>query len=288
MDLIHWDNDDPGLRSPITVAAFSGWNDAASSASASLEAVAAALDSEIIGRLDPESFYDFQANRPVIAVSDGRVQGVEWPSNTLVAARAPSSDRDLLLISGTEPSTHWRTYCSALVEAAESLGSDTLVTLGALIADVPHTRPVPITGVATSEEMIERLGVGHVEYHGPTGVTGIIHAICAERGWQAAGLWAAVPHYAAGIPNPKAALALLRRLEGIVGIALDAAALEEATERFETQVDRAVTANPQIKELVERLEEQQADADLDPTTEIPSGDAIARELQDFLRQVDDE
>lgn len=288
MSLIHWDNEAPDLRSPITVAAFSGWNDAASSASAALEAVAAALDSEVIGRMDPESFYDFQANRPVIAVEDGRVHGIEWPSNTLVAARAAGADRDLLLISGTEPSTHWRTYCSALVEAAESLESDTLVTLGALIADVPHTRPVPITGVATSDSLIERLGVGHVEYHGPTGITGVLHALCAERGWTSAGLWAAVPHYAAGIPNPKAALALLRRLEGIIGIALDASALEEASARFETQVDRAVTANPQIKELVERLEEQQAEADLDPSIEIPSGDAIARELQDFLRQIDEE
>jgi proteasome assembly chaperone (PAC2) family protein len=212
------------------------------------------------------------------------MQGVEWPDNLIVSASADDAERDLLVISGTEPSTRWRTFCNAVLDVAEACGVESVVTFGSLIADVAHTRPVPITGLATDEAMIEQLGFEDVAYEGPTGILGIFHAACRERGLAAASLWAAVPHYAAAVPNPKAGLALLRRLEGMIGIAVEATELEEAADAFEQQVTEAVAANPEIKEMVEQLEEQQDEVAGFSQEEVPSGDAIAREFQRFLRQ----
>jgi proteasome assembly chaperone (PAC2) family protein len=271
----------------VLVASFSGWNDAASAASTALGAIGASLETELIARIDPEEFFDFQANRPTIEISDGEMQGVEWPDNLIVSATAEGAERDLLLISGTEPSTRWRTFCNSVLDIAEACGVEDVVTFGSLIADVAHTRPVPITGLATDEAMIDQLGFEDVAYEGPTGVLGIFHAVCRERGMSAASLWAAVPHYAAAVPNPKAGLALLRRLEGMIGIAVEASELEEAATAFEQQVTQAVAANPEIKEMVERLEEQQDEVAGFTTEDVPSGDAIAQEFQRFLRQQND-
>lgn len=282
-DPVVWERDPPELRSPVLIASFSGWNDAASAASTALGAVAASLDPELVARIDPEDFFDFQAARPTISVVDGTVEGIEWPENLIVAAEVPGAERDLLLLSGTEPGARWRSFCTTLIEVAEHCGVETVVTFGSLIADVAHTRPVPVTGVASDPEMLAQLGFEEVAYEGPTGITGVLHHACSERGMSSVGLWAAVPHYAAAVPNPKAALALLRRLEGMVGIALDPGELESATDSFERQVSAAVEANPEIKEMVERLESQQDDVAEFPQ-EVPSGDAIARDFQKFLRQ----
>lgn len=287
MDPIVWEREPPQLRSPVLVASFSGWNDAASAASTALGAIGSSLETELVARIDPEEFFDFQANRPTIDISAGQLQGVEWPDNLLVAATAEGAERDLLLISGTEPSTRWRTFCNAVLDVADACGVESVVTFGSLIADVAHTRPVPVTGLATSEEMIDQLGFEDVAYEGPTGVLGIFHAICRERGIAAASLWAAVPHYAAAVPNPKAGLALLRRLEGMIGIAVEASELEEAASAFEHQVTQAVAQNPEIKEMVERLEEQQDEVAGFSQEDVPSGDAIAQEFQRFLRQQND-
>ena len=287
MDPIVWEREPPQLRSPVLVASFSGWNDAASAASTALGAIGASLDAELVARIDPEEFFDFQANRPTIDISDGQLQGVEWPDNLIVAATAEGAERDLLLISGTEPSTRWRTFCNSVLDVAEACGVESVVTFGSLIADVAHTRPVPITGLATDDAMIDQLGFEDVAYEGPTGVLGIFHAVCRERGISAASLWAAVPHYAAAVPNPKAGLALLRRLEGMIGIAVEATELEEAAAAFEEQVTQAVAANPEIKEMVERLEEQQDEVAGFSQEDVPSGDAIAQEFQRFLRQQND-
>jgi proteasome assembly chaperone (PAC2) family protein len=284
MDPIVWESEPPLLRSPVLVASFSGWNDAASAASTALGAIAASLDTELVARIDPEEFFDFQANRPTIEISDGRMEGVAWPDNLIVAAKAEEAERDLLLISGTEPSTRWRTFSNSVLDVAERCGVESVVTFGSLIADVAHTRPVPITGLATDDEMIEQLGFEDVSYEGPTGVLGVFHGVCRERGLAAASLWAAVPHYAAAVPNPKAGLALLRRLEGMIGIAVEAAELEDAAGSFERQVSQAVAANPEIKEMVERLEEQQDEVAGFAQEDVPSGDAIARDFQRFLRQ----
>jgi proteasome assembly chaperone (PAC2) family protein len=287
VDHVIWEGDPPELRSPVLVCAFAGWNDAASAASTALEAVASGLDAQVAARIDPEDFYDFQVNRPTIRLVDGRTRQVDWPANTLVAAQTTGAERDLVLLSGVEPNLRWRTYSSAILDAAERLGVEMLVSLGALIADVAHSRPVPITGLATDEDLVERLNLSRSNYEGPTGIVGVLHDQCRERGISSASLWAAIPHYVAAVPNPKAALALLRRLEGITGIALEASELEDAMERFEGQIDRAVAANPEIQELVQRLESQQED-ELELPQDVPSGDTLARDFQRFLRQRSDE
>lgn len=283
MDALIWEGERPVLRSPVLVAAFSGWNDAAGAATTALEAAAADLDSEAVASIDPEEFFDFQVNRPQIRLTDGQARHVDWPQNTLMVARAAGAERDLILLSGTEPNLRWRSFAQAILDACQELGVGMMVTLGALIADVAHSRPVPITGLASDPELVERLGLSRSNYEGPTGIVGILHDQCRRRGIPSASLWAAVPHYVAAVPNPKAALALLRRLEGLTGVAIEASELEDAMNRFDTQVDRAVEANPEIRELVARLEAEQEQT-LGHGEDVPSGDTIADEFQRFLRQ----
>jgi len=284
MDPVIWEGDPPELRSPILVCAFAGWNDAASAATAALEAVAASLEAEIVARLDPEEFYDFQVNRPTIRLVEGQARQIDWPANTMLTVEVPSAERDLVLLSGVEPNVRWRTFADAILGAAERLGVEMVITLGSLIADVTHTRPVPITGLASDPDLVERLGLSRSTYEGPTGIVGIVHDACRQREITSASLWAAVPHYVAAVPNPKAALALLRRLEGLTGVAVEASELEDATERFTEQVDRAVAANPEIEELVRNLEASQEEAEFDLGQNVPSADDIAQEFQSFLRQ----
>lgn len=284
MDSIVWEREPPPLRAPVLVATFSGWNDAANAASTALGAIGSALDTELVARIDPEEFFDFQANRPTIEITDGLMESIEWPDNLLVSATSTDSERDLLLISGTEPSMRWRTFCNAVVDVAERCGVEDVVTFGSLIADVAHTRPVPITGLASDPAMASQMGFEEVDYEGPTGVLGVFHAVCRDRGMRTASMWAAIPHYAAAVPNPKAGLALLRRLEGMVGIAVEAEELEQAAKSFETQVTQAVEANPEIKELVERLEEEQDEVAQFSAEDVPSGDTLAMEFQKFLKE----
>jgi proteasome assembly chaperone (PAC2) family protein len=288
VEALKWVGDPPELRSPVLVAAFAGWNDAASAATTALAAIAGSLDAELVAQIDPEEFYDFQVTRPTIRLAEGEAREVDWPENSVAAAVAPAAERDLILVSGVEPNLRWRTYAESLVEAAERLGAEMVVTLGALLADVPHTQAVPITGLASDPELVERLSLGRSSYEGPTGIVGIVHDMCQRRSITSASLWAAVPHYVAAVPNPKAALALLRRLEGFTGVAIEASELEEAMERFDSQVDRAVAANPEIEEMVRRLEaEREADTELEGQ-DVPSGDTIAQDFQRFLRQRGDE
>src|ERR687891_1006664 len=283
MDALVWEAQPPPLRSPILVCAFAGWNDAAGSATTALTTAAESLDAELIAQVDPEEFFDFQANRPTIRLTEGETREIEWPGNVLMAATAPGAERDLVLLAGTEPNLRWRTFSEGLAETAEGLGVEMVVTLGALIADVAHTLPVPITGLASDPSLVERLDLQRSNYEGPTGVVGVLHDACNRRGIPSASLWAAVPHYVAAVPNPKAALALLRRLEGLVGVAVEASGLEEESESYENQVSRAVAANPEIEELVQRLEEEQSER-LEIEEDVPSGEAIASEFQRFLRQ----
>jgi proteasome assembly chaperone (PAC2) family protein len=289
VDALTWEGESPELRSPVLVCAFAGWNDAASAATTALEAVAVALEAAVLARIDPEEFFDFQSNRPTIRLSEGQTRRIEWPANTLLAAPAPNAERDIVLLDGTEPSLRWRTFAELIAGAAERLEVSVVITLGALIADVAHTRPVPITGLASDPGLVEQLGLERSSYEGPTGIVGVVHDACHRRGIESASLWAAIPHYVAAVPNPKAALALLRRLEGLTGIAIEASELEEAMSRFEEQVDRAVASSPEIEELVGRLEEEQGDPDERLTPgDYPSGDTIARDFQRFLRQRGDE
>jgi len=287
VDSLRWEGDIPQLRRPILVCAFRGWNDAAAAASTAVAHVSDGLDSELIADVDAEDYFDFQSTRPSIFLSEGQARHIEWPRNNLIAARVPGADRDLVLLDGTEPNLRWRTFSETIATAADALGVEMVITLGALIAEVSHTLPVPITGLASDEKLVEELDLQRSNYEGPTGIVGVVHDCCRQVGMTSASLWAAVPHYVAAVPNPKAALALLRRLEGLTGIAVEAVELEEEATSYEDQISRAIAANPEIEELVEKIEAEQSEQ-LETPDDIPSADTIARDFQQFLRQQGDQ
>jgi proteasome assembly chaperone (PAC2) family protein len=285
MHPLQWEYRPDGLRAPALICAFKGWNDAADAASAALTFVASTLGGTRFATIDPEEFYDFQATRPHVKLVAGEAREIVWPEVELFEARVPRAPRDLILMVGTEPSMRWRTFTGTVVELAEALGTQLVVTLGALLADVPHTRPVSVTGLASDPVLIARLGLNRSSYEGPTGIVGVLHAACQRNGLPSASLWAAVPHYVAASPNPKASLALVRKLEGLVGVAVDASELEEAASDYERRVNVAVQSDPEVQAFVERLEQviEEEDA-LQSESSLPSGDTIARDLQRFLRQ----
>jgi proteasome assembly chaperone (PAC2) family protein len=284
MQPLHWEYRPDGLRAPALVCAFKGWNDAADAASTAITFVGSALGARRFATIDPEDFYDFQATRPRIKLVNGDTRQVVWPAVEIYEARIPRAPRDMLLLVGSEPSLRWRAFTGVIVELAEALGTQLVVTLGALLADVPHTRPVSVTGLASDPVLVARLGLSTSSYEGPTGIVGILHAACQQGGLPSASLWAAVPHYVAASPNPKAALALVRKLEGLVGVAVDGSELESAAADYERQVGLAVQSDPDIQAFVERLEQAAESEEETSPTDVPSGDMIAREFQRFLRQ----
>jgi proteasome assembly chaperone (PAC2) family protein len=284
MHPLQWEYRPDGLRAPALICAFKGWNDAADAASTALTFVASTLGGQRFATIDPEEFYDFQATRPQVKLVGGETREIVWPAVELFEARVPRAPRDLILLVGSEPSMRWRTFTSVIVELAEALGTQLVVTLGALLADVPHTRPVSVTGLASDPVLIARLGLNRSSYEGPTGIVGILHAACQRSGLPSASLWAAVPHYVAASPNPKASLALVRKLEGLVGVAVDASELEEAAGEYERRVNVAVQSDPEVQAFVERLEQVAGEDSDDEPGPLPSGDTIARDLQRFLRQ----
>jgi predicted ATP-grasp superfamily ATP-dependent carboligase len=215
---------------------------------------------------------------------EGQTREIVWPAVELFEARVPRAPRDLILMAGSEPSFRWRTFCELVTELAEVLDVQLVVTLGALLADVPHTRPVSVTGLSSDPALVERLGLAPSSYEGPTGIVGILHAACQQAGLPSASLWAAVPHYIAATPNPKAALALVRKLEGLVGVAVDGSDLETASADYDRQVNVAVQSDPDVQAFVERLEQAAFEETDDEPTTLPSGETIARDLQRFLRQ----
>ena len=277
--------DKPQLNRPVMVAAFKGWNDAGESASAALGFLLEQFDGQQIAAIDPEEFYDFTAVRPTVTLSEGLSREIEWPENSIHAARVPGAERDLVIVQGAEPSLRWKTFCNLIVNAGRDLGVEMVITLGALLADVPHTRPVPITGLASDEDLVEKLGYERSTYEGPTGIVGVLHHACAEQQLPSASLWASVPHYVAAAPNPKAALSLIRSFEGVAKIAIDATQLEESSEDYERQVNAAVATDPDVKAFVERLEQtlDETQEDIEPER-LPSADSIARDFQRFLKQ----
>jgi proteasome assembly chaperone (PAC2) family protein len=285
MQPLIWESRPDGLRAPALVCAFSGWNDAGDAASAALTFIGESLGAERFARIDPEEFYDFQSTRPHIRFTEDRRREITWPGIEIFAARVPRAPRDLILVQGPEPSMRWRTFCQHIVDLAEALGTQLAVTIGALLADVPHTQPVAISGLSSDETLVAKLGIQETTYEGPTGIVGVLHTACAEAGLPSASLWASVPHYVAAAPNPKAALALVRKVEGLVAVSVDATDLENATGEYERQVGLAVQSDPDVQAFVERLEQaaQQDTTPLGPG-DLPSGDALASEFQRFLRQ----
>ena len=285
MPPLQWESRPDGLRAPALVCAFKGWNDAGDAASAALSFIGASFGAERFATIDPEEFFDFQATRPRVSIVDGGTREITWPAVEVFAARIPRAPRDLILVQGSEPSMRWRTFSKLVVDLAEALGTQMVVSLGALLADVPHSRPVGITGLATDPGLVTRLNMSAATYEGPTGIVGVLHAACAEAGMPTASLWATVPHYVAAAPNPKAALALVRHLEQLVGVSVDAGELEAAALDYERQVNLAVQSDPDVQAFVERLEQTVSEEESEASpTDLPSGDVIAREFQRFLRQ----
>lgn len=287
MTSLQWQSH-PDLRDPILVCAFKGWNDAGEAASAGVQFLTEAFNAEPLAAIDPEDFYDFTAVRPTVRLIEGSTRAIDWPENVFHSARVPAADRDLIMLRGVEPSLRWKAFCDDVLDVARETGARMIVTLGALLADVPHSRPVGITGLASAEGLVERLGFERTNYEGPTGIVGVLHATCANAGLDAVSLWAPVPHYVAATPNPKAALALVRGFEGIAGIVVDATQLEAASEDYDRQVTAAVATDPDVKAFVERLEEMADEMSEGEPETLPSGDVIAREFQRFLRQRGDE
>lgn len=283
MQPLIWDRRPDGLRAPAMVCAFQGWNDAGDAASSAVSFLASSLGARRFARIDSEEFYDFQSNRPCIRFDENERREISWPTVEIFEALAPRAPRDLVLVQGVEPSMRWRAFCAHIVDLAEALGVQAVISLGALLGDVPHTRPVAMSGHASDVAMLERLGLSPSAYEGPTGIVGVLHTACADAGLPAASLWAAVPHYVAAATNPKAALALLRKVESLVGVSVDVSELESAAADYERQVGLAVQSDPDILAFVERLE-QAADSEESSTDDVPSGDMIAREFQRFLRQ----
>jgi predicted ATP-grasp superfamily ATP-dependent carboligase len=277
----------PKLRAPVMVCAFKGWNDAGEAASAALSYIKGSFDAEDVGGIDPEEFYDFTAVRPMVKLTEGSVREIDWPENSFSVAKVAGADGDLVLLQGVEPSLRWRRFTEDVISAARELGVRMVITLGALLADVPHSRPVAVTGITSDETLVEQLGFDPPSYEGPTGIVGVIQRTCAAEGLPAVSLWASVPHYVAASPNPKVALALVRAFEGAAGLAVDGGELEEAAEDYERQVSAAVASDPEVKAFVERLEtamdEVQAENPPDEG-QLPSADTIARDFQRFLRQ----
>jgi proteasome assembly chaperone (PAC2) family protein len=276
----------PKLRAPVMVCAFKGWNDAGEAATAALTFIQAHFDSTEIAHIDSEEFFDFTTVRPTVRLTEGRTRRIEWPSNSISAAEVPGAEGDLVMFQGVEPSLRWGRFTQAIVDVANELGARMVITLGALLADVPHSRPVTVTGIASDESLVAKLGFERTSYEGPTGIVGVLHHALAKAGMGSASLWASVPHYVAAAPNPKVALALLRAFEGTAGVAVEATELEEAAESYEQQVSAAVASDPEVKAFVERLESAMDEVEAESPSEerLPSADTIASDFQRFLRQ----
>jgi predicted ATP-grasp superfamily ATP-dependent carboligase len=273
----------PELDRPVLIAAFRGWNDGGQGASLAAGYLARLWDAEQIAEVDPEGFFDFQATRPHVKLVDGITRQVDWPETVFYEAHVEGLDRDVVLLLGIEPNLRWRSFGDLISGFAEELGVELVITLGSLLADIPHTRPSPVTGSASDEELVERLGLQASRYEGPTGIVGVLHDACKKRGLPSASLWAAVPHYVSLTPSPRAALALCERLGDLLGVEIDVEELSEAAEGYAEQVSRAVAADSDTQSYVEDLERRADEFDED---DIPSGEALAAELTRFLRERD--
>lgn len=289
MEYLHWDEKPTDLRDPVMIAAFGGWNDAAAAASGAVVYIGEQFGARRVASLDPEEFYDFQATRPLVNLSSPEASSIMWPEVELLVARPPDGPHDLLLVAGAEPSMRWQTFTRTLLDAATSIGVKRVVLLGSLLADVVHSHPVRLTGMASDPSFIGGLGFRDPSYAGPTGIVGVLHHYASERGLETVSIWAPVSHYAAGLTNSKGSLALVRALDSVAGVGVDVGELEEAAAAFEGQVARAVEAEPRLRQLVEQLEDAAGRAEEEPTDDgpLPTGDELAAELERFLRERDE-
>jgi proteasome assembly chaperone (PAC2) family protein len=271
----------PVLVRPVLVAAFRGWNDGGQGASLAAGYLAKAWDARRFAEIDPEGFFDFQATRPQVKLEEGYTRRIDWPETVFYHGRPSGMDRDAVLLLGVEPNLRWRTFSGLVVDFARELEVELVVTLGALLADVPHTRDAPVTGSATDPALIEQLGLQASRYEGPTGIVGVVHDACKRANIPSASLWAAVPHYVSLAPSPKAASALCARLADLLGTEIDTAELDEAADAYVHQVSEAIATDEETAAYVEELERRVDELD---ESDIPSGESLAAELSRFLRE----
>jgi proteasome assembly chaperone (PAC2) family protein len=277
----------PLLREPIMIMAFSGWNDAAGAASGAVEHLLSGwrdknddVIPELIANVESEDFYDFQVNRPVVSIDESEIRSITWPSTQVFGMAIPSMSRDLVIVTGVEPSMKWKSFTSDILDLADDLEVSLIVSLGSLLADVPHTRPITVTGTGAHPSIANRLGVSVSKYEGPTGILGIIQDGCMRRGIDAISLWAAVPHYAANAPSPKATLALINTLEEFLNIKIPLSDLPDRADAWENEVNDLAAEDSEIAEYVKALEESKDAAELPDI----SGDTIAKEFERYLRR----
>ena len=277
----------PALRSPVMVIAFSGWNDAGEAATgAASHLLASWIESdsdvvpELIADVDVEEFYDFQVNRPTVCIDESSIRSLTWPGTQIFGLRTPELDHDFVIVRGVEPSMKWKTFAGDILDLADDLEIDMVITLGSMLADTPHTRPITVSGSGAHPEIAQRLGVEISKYEGPTGILGVIQDACVRRGIDAVSLWAAIPHYASGSPSPKAILALINALEDFLEITLPQGELVNESCDWEIEVSEMAKEDSDVAEYVKSLEESKDAADLPEV----SGESIARELERFLRR----
>lgn len=278
-------SDLPQLRDPVLVAAFEGWNDAGDAASGAIEHLELIWDAKPLAELDSEDYYDYQVNRPMVRQVDGVTREIVWPSTAMSVCSPPGSERDIVLLRGIEPNMRWRRFCADLLQFVDQLGVQTVVILGALLADTPHTRPVPVTGSAYSSDAATRFNLEQTRYEGPTGITGVLQDACVQAGVPAVSFWAAIPHYISQPPNPKATIALLHRVEDILDVEVPMRELPQQAEEWETSVNEMTEGDEEISEYVRSLEERgDAAVDLNETMATIDGDTIAAEFEKYLRR----
>jgi proteasome assembly chaperone (PAC2) family protein len=275
----------PSLDRPVLVAAFRGWNDGGQAATLAVGYLARLWGARKFADIDPELFVDFQATRPQVTLEEGRTRRIEWPENAFYRARIPGTDRDAVLLVGVEPNYRWRTFTEIVSDLASDLGIEMLVTLGALLADVPHTRPSPVTGAATDPALVEEFGLQLSRYEGPTGIVGVLLDACRRGGIPSVSLWAAVPHYVSLAPSPRAAKALVERLASVLGTEISVSELADAEAEYVAQVSEAVASDADTASYVEELEHRADSLDwLEESGGLPSGEALAAEIARFLRE----
>lgn len=275
----------PTLERPVLIGGFRGWNDGGQAATLATGYLARLWEARKFADIDPELFVDFQATRPHVSLDEGRTRRIEWPENAFFRARIPGTSRDAVLLIGVEPNYRWRTFAELVADLAGDLGVELVITLGALLADVPHTRPSPVTGAATDPKLVDELGLQLSRYEGPTGIVGVLLDACRRAGIPSVSLWAAVPHYVQLAPSPRAARALCERLSAVLGVDIDIGELAEAEKTYVEQVSEAVATDSETAAYVEELEQRADSLDwLEESGGLPSGEALAAEIARFLRE----
>jgi proteasome assembly chaperone (PAC2) family protein len=274
----------PHLVDPVMIAAFEGWNDAGEAASAALEHLELTWDATPLASIDPEDYYDFQVTRPHVKLTDGVTRRIEWQTTRLSVATLPGTGKHVVLVNGIEPNLRWRSFCREILDYVERLGVTKVITLGALLTDTPHTRPTPVTGISYDKASAGELRVEPSSYQGPTGIVGVLQNACVEAGVPAVSFWAAVPHYVSQARVPKAAVALLHRVEELLDVEVPLGGLPEQAEEWERTVSEMAEADDEVREYVRQLEEQAAIEAADDEVVEADGDAIAADFERYLRR----